>query len=76
MEELEAVEAVRSLLLVGVRRGVSEMPRQIQASRGDDGFNHMSPIHSSISVLPVRQSRSRTSLAHTCVSTLLIPRSA
>lgn len=76
MEELEAVEEGGRSFPWGFAGGVSEMPRQSTANRGDDGFNHMSPIHSSISVLPVRQSRSRTSLAHTCVSTLLIPRSA
>lgn len=39
----------------GFAGGVSEMPRQSTANRGDDGFNHMSSIQSSTSVLPVRQ---------------------
>lgn len=47
--QVELVEVVPSR--GGFARGVSEMPRQSIANRGDDGFNHMSSIHSTKFVL-------------------------
>lgn len=77
--QVELVEVVPSR--GGFTRGVSEMPRQSIANRGDDGFNHMSSIHSTIFVLCLSDCFTSkedllTSLIHTCVSTFLIPRSA